>query len=126
MGRPTSRPKSEVSLAITRMRESAGDTIESFAARLKVALNTVSRWENSQPPRGESLAKLYRFAKRHGPPTSADVLLRAITLEKSEEYRRYRTAQILDAGNVQDLRVLLRELFEFEREHDQLDPLHDA
>jgi hypothetical protein len=100
--------------------------MEAFAARLRVALNTVSRWENSQPPRGASLEKLYRFAKRHGPAASAEILLRAITREKSEEYRRYRTAEILDAGNVQDLRVLLRELFTLERDNGQLDPLHDA
>jgi DNA-binding transcriptional regulator YiaG len=46
MGRPTSRPKTEVSLAVTQMREAQGDTMERFAARLKVALNTVNRWEN--------------------------------------------------------------------------------
>jgi transcriptional regulator with XRE-family HTH domain len=107
------------------MREAQGDTMETFARRLRVSLNTVSRWENSLPPTGRSLEKLYRFAKRHGPASSADALLQAITREKSEEYRRYRTAQILDAGNVQDLRVLLRQLFEFERENGQLDPLHD-
>jgi transcriptional regulator with XRE-family HTH domain len=108
------------------MREYRGETMEEFAARLKVALNTVSRWENSQPPRGKSLEKLYRFAKRHGPVVSAVTLLSAITREKSAEYRRYRTAQIVDPGNVQDLRVLLRQLFEFERNSGQLDPLHDA
>ena len=82
--------------------------MESFAARLRVALNTVSRCENSQPPRGKSLEKFYRFAKKNGPATSTDTLLRAITREKSEEYRRYRTAQILDAGNVEELRFLVR------------------
>ena len=83
MGRPSTRPKSEVSLAITRMRENQGDTMEAFAARLKVALNTVSRWENLRPPRGKSLQKLYNFAKRHGPAASADTLSNAIAQETS-------------------------------------------
>src|SRR4029453_15587755 len=113
MARPTSRPKTEVSLAVTRTREAQGLTMESFAARLKGSLNSVSRWENSNPePSGKSLQKLYDFARKHGPATSADTLLRAITREKSEEHRRYRTAQILDPGNVQDLRILVRQLFD--------------
>jgi transcriptional regulator with XRE-family HTH domain len=108
------------------MREAQGDTMESFARKLRVSLNTVSRWENSLPPRGKSLEKLYRYAKRHGPETSAATLLRSITDEKSQEYRRYRTQQILDAGNVQDLRVLFRELWELEATAGRLDPLHDS
>ena len=100
--------------------------MEAFARKLKVAMNTVSRWENSLPPSGKSLEKLYRYAQRHGPAASAFTFLEAITREKDEEYRRYRTAQILDAGNVQDLRWLFRELFNLERDAGQLDPLHDA
>jgi transcriptional regulator with XRE-family HTH domain len=125
MGRPTSRPKSAVSLAITRMREAQGDTMESFAVRLKVALNTVSRWENSLPPTGKSLEKLYRFAKRHGPATSANTLLRAITREKSAEFARYRMAEIIDPGNVQDLRMVLLALWQFEDAHGGVDPFHE-
>ena len=52
---------------------------------------------------------------------SADTLLRAVTREKSEEYRRYRTAEILDAGNVQDLCILLRKWWNFEQLHGNVD-----
>jgi hypothetical protein len=99
--------------------------MESFAVRMRVALNTVSRWENSAPPRGKALEKLYRFAKRHGPATSEDTLLRAITGEKSEEYRRYRMAEILHPGNVQDLRMVLLHLWQHEEAQGQLHPVFD-
>ncbi len=69
--------------------------------------------------------RIYRFARRHGLADSADTLLRAITQEKSEEFRRYRSAQILDAGNVQDLRVLLREFWESEQLQGEVDPVFD-
>jgi transcriptional regulator with XRE-family HTH domain len=95
------------------MREAQGDTMESFAARLRVALNTVSRWENSAPPTRKSLERLYRFAKRHGPATSADALFQAIMREKSAEHRRYRTAQILVAGNLQNAQIVLRRLYQY-------------
>jgi transcriptional regulator with XRE-family HTH domain len=110
---------------VQAMREAQGESMEAFAKRMKVALNTVSRWENSAPPRGKTLEKLYRFAKRNGPANSAEILLRAITREKSEEFRRWREAQILDAGNVQDLRVLLRELCQQEHANGELDPIHN-
>ena len=127
MGRPSTRPKSEVSLAITRMRENQGDTMEAVAARLKVALNTVSRWENLRPPRGKSLQKLYEaFAKRHGHAASAETFLRQLNREHDEEYRRIRTAVLGSAENVQDLRVLLRELWELEETKPNKDPFHDA
>jgi transcriptional regulator with XRE-family HTH domain len=126
MARPTQQPKADVSVALARMREFLHLTQDDLAKRLRVTTVTVARWETSHPPRGKTLERLLRFAQRNGPAVSADMFLRAITREKSEEYRRYRTAQILDAGNVQDLRVLLRELFEFERDSGQLDPLHDA
>lgn len=100
--------------------------MESFAARMKVALNTISRWENSQPPRGKSLRKLYSFAKRHGQAASAETFLRQLNREHDEEYRRIRTAVLGSAENVQDLRVLLRELWDFEKTKPDKDPFHDA
>jgi len=126
MARPTQQPKADVSVALARMREFLHLTQDELAKRLRVSTVTVARWETSHPPRAKTLERLYRFAQRNGPGVSADMLLRAVTREKSDEYRRYRTAQILDAGNVQDLRALVRQLFEFERDHGELDPLHDA
>jgi transcriptional regulator with XRE-family HTH domain len=126
MGRPTSRIKSETSLAVTRMREHLGESMERFASRMRVSLNSVSRWENSQPPKGRTLERLFRAAKRHGPASSAATLLAAITREKSDQYRRYRTAQIIDEGNVHDLRLLLRELWDFESGQGNVDPFHDS
>jgi transcriptional regulator with XRE-family HTH domain len=125
MSRPNTRGKNPLSLAVTRMREVHGPSMEAFAKRLRVALNTVSRWENSRPPSGKSLEMLYRFAKKHGPATSTDMLLRAITREKSEEFRRYRAAEILDAANLQDVRILLRKLWNFEEAKGNVDPLHE-
>jgi len=125
MPRPASSPKSEVSVAVTRIRERHGFTMETFAVRMKVALNTVSRWENSLPPRGKALEKLYRFAKRNGHAASEATLLAAITREKSAEFRRYRMAQVLDPGNVHDMRVLLREWWQWEERNGNVDPFHD-
>jgi transcriptional regulator with XRE-family HTH domain len=93
------------------MREAQGLTMEAFARKMRVAMNTVSRWENSLPPSGKSLEKVHAYAQIHGPATSADTLLRAITREKTDEYRRYRTAQILDPGNLHDVQLVLRRLY---------------
>jgi transcriptional regulator with XRE-family HTH domain len=125
MARPTSTPKNETSAALTRMREYLGLTQEQFAQRLRVATTTVARWESSHPPRGKTLERLYRFAQRNGPAVTADTFLRQITREKEHEYRRYRTAQIIDAGNVQDLRMVLLALWQLEDSHGRVDPFHD-
>jgi transcriptional regulator with XRE-family HTH domain len=111
------------------MREAQGDTMETFARRLQVALNTVSRWENSKPPTGRSLEKLYLFAKRHGPATCADTLGCAIAREREDRVRekedqsrsRYRAAQILDPGNLADARGTLSALWRFEQAGGGLD-----
>ena len=97
-----------------------------FARQIGVQLNTVSRWENSLPPTGESLDRLYRYAKKHGPATSAATLLAAVTREKSEEFQRYRMAQILDPQNVHDLRVLLHQWWQSEDADGCVDPVHNA
>jgi transcriptional regulator with XRE-family HTH domain len=98
------------------MREAQGDTMETFAVRMKVAMNTVSRWENSQPPRGKTLEKLYRFAKKHGPSGVADMLLAQIETEKDQQYRRIRRAQILDAKNLMNVQAILIFWWSFERD----------
>ena len=108
------------------MRESLGLTMEEFAARLKVAMNTVSRWENSRPPTGPSLERLYRFAKRNGPASSAETLLAAITSEKKAEFRRYRTAEIMNAENLQHSRDLLRGLWKWVEENGTLRDTEDT
>jgi hypothetical protein len=76
-------------------------------------------------PSGKFLEKLYRFAKRHGPATSADTFLRAITREHEQISRRYREALILSPENVQEVRALLRELWQFEEANGNVDPQHD-
>ncbi len=107
------------------MRDFLHLTQDELSKRLRVTAVTVARWESSHPPRGKTLEKLYRFAQRNGPAVSADVFLRQLTREKETEYRRYRMAQILDAGNVQDLRILLRDWWQFEDAQGNVDPLHE-
>jgi len=108
------------------MREAQGLTMEGFARVMNVSLNTVSRWENSAPPVGGTLERLYKYAKKHGPAMSAATLLDAMTREKSEEFQRVRMAQVLDPLNVNDLRVLLHQWWQSEDADGGVDPVHNA
>ena len=110
MPRPTTRAKSDVSLALTQLRESLGDSLQTFANRLHVALTTCGRWETSNPPRGKTLRRFYLLARRHEHP-SAEVFAAALEREKQHLGMRNRIAQIQDAFNLHDARIVLEEIW---------------
>jgi transcriptional regulator with XRE-family HTH domain len=111
MSRPTSRPKSDVSLAITRLRESLGETQHEFARRLRLTPVSVARYETSREPRGAILERLYRLGAKHHPP-SAKVFRRALDDEKEQQYLRRRMGEILDPLNVKAASQTLMEIRE--------------
>lgn len=44
--------------ALTKFREEQGDTLEAFAAKLKVHKSQVWKWENGTIPRKEQMAQI--------------------------------------------------------------------
>jgi transcriptional regulator with XRE-family HTH domain len=111
MGRPTARPKSEISAAITRLREHLGETQYEFAARLRVSPVTLARYETCREPKGAILERLHRLAVKHY-VTAAPVFRLALDNEKEQRGLRLRMGQILDPLNVKEAGDLLRELVE--------------
>jgi transcriptional regulator with XRE-family HTH domain len=85
--------------------------MEAFARRCEVALNTVSRWENSKPPSGESLETLYRLASKHR-HKSARVFKFALDDEQEQEQTRRRMGVILDRWNVLEAARVLEDLWD--------------
>jgi transcriptional regulator with XRE-family HTH domain len=52
--------------AVKRLRLALGDTQQQFAARTKLAISTVVRYELSRPPKGDALQQLKELAEKHG------------------------------------------------------------
>ena len=55
------------SAAVIRLRKALGMTQQRFAVEeLKSALNTVARYETTNPPRGDALLRLREIARKKG------------------------------------------------------------
>jgi transcriptional regulator with XRE-family HTH domain len=59
-------PKNEVTRAVRSLRNRLGDTQQSFAHRMGVAISTVVRYELSRPPHGKVLGQLEKMAVDNG------------------------------------------------------------
>ena len=74
-------PKHPLLNTVRELRVALGDTQQSFAQRLKLAISTVVRWELSRPPTGKALAILARAADDAGHHDLAGVFLAALAQE---------------------------------------------
>lgn len=101
MARPTLRLKSELSLAVARLRESMNLTQQQFAQRLRVTPVSLGRYETSRPPRGKILERLYRIAAKQQ-HSSASIFSRAMADQKQQDDLRRRMGAILDPLNVKE------------------------
>jgi DNA-binding transcriptional regulator YiaG len=81
MARPSSVPKSPVSIAMIKMRHHLGMTQAELARALRVALPTVGRWESWDPPQRFALGLLAVFADCAGDLRTAAVFRRALKKE---------------------------------------------
>ena len=61
-----SKPLHELSQAVRSLRHELGLSQQEFANRLTIAVRTVARWENNQPPRGRVLVDLAQLADGKG------------------------------------------------------------
>jgi transcriptional regulator with XRE-family HTH domain len=111
MARPTTRAKSEVSVALTRLRQSLGETQHAFALRTGTTPVTIARYESSRPPQGEALERLYALATKHRHTESARVFQRALEREKQHMWNRQRIAKIADPLNLGQANRLLQSLW---------------
>lgn len=100
MARPTSRPKSDVSLALTELREALGDSMQQFANRMGTAVTTIGRYETARPPTGTALRRFHAMAKRRGLTRVTEVFAEAIAKEKEHQRTRNRIAHILEPENI--------------------------
>jgi transcriptional regulator with XRE-family HTH domain len=100
MPRPTSRKKSAVSLALTALRESLGDTQQQFAVRLNTSVVTVARWETSHEPTAKTLERLLKLAKKHRHAESTKIFETALSRETDWRSIERRIGQIRDRFNL--------------------------
>ena len=56
----------QITQAVRELRQRLGDTQQSFAHRLNMAIATVVRYESTRPPQGEALGAIYRVARDAG------------------------------------------------------------
>ena len=71
----------KVTEAVKTLRLHLGDTQQSFATRLGLAISTAVRYESTRAPRGRALAQLYDVAKQHGCDAAAQVFHGALAKE---------------------------------------------
>jgi transcriptional regulator with XRE-family HTH domain len=84
-GRPTERPRSEISEAVISLRKALGDTQQQFAQRIKTSITTIARWETNRPPSGHVLRVLSRFAHDAGLKEFAEIFGKAYVDESGSE-----------------------------------------
>lgn len=61
----TKNPSNPVTAAVRELRLALGDTQQSFAQRLGLAISTVVRYELTRPPKGNALRMLARVAEEN-------------------------------------------------------------
>jgi transcriptional regulator with XRE-family HTH domain len=76
--------------AVRKLRLALGDTQQSFASRLGLAISTVVRYELTRPPKGKALAQFAELAKGLRDAELADVFRRALVAELEFDPFRYR------------------------------------
>ncbi len=84
MPRPSSSKKSPVARAIVDLRAKLGDSQPTFASRLRLAHQTVARWETKVPPTGVMLKMLWHLADEISLPRVGDVFREAYLKELEE------------------------------------------
>jgi transcriptional regulator with XRE-family HTH domain len=67
-----------LSASVRELREALGMTQQGFATRLGIAMRTIARWENNQPPRGQALVQLAQVAQARGLQYVADRFVQAL------------------------------------------------
>lgn len=75
---PTDR---QVLEAVRNLRKALGDTQQSFAQRLGLAISTVVRYESTRPPKGTALAQLIQVARENDLPEIAQLFAEALASE---------------------------------------------
>jgi len=91
MPRPLSTHRTPISQALIELRTRLGDSQQAFSNRLGVALQTVTRWETSNPPTGMALSRLGALAVDCGHPDLSAVFATAAFdgfLALNEEFDR--------------------------------------
>jgi transcriptional regulator with XRE-family HTH domain len=91
--------------AVRALRVALGDTQQSFAHRLGLAISTVVRYELTRPPRGIELGRFYHLAIEHHLTHIADVFARAMELELN--MRGERIPRTIEESLVADVAFLV-------------------
>jgi transcriptional regulator with XRE-family HTH domain len=68
----------ELSQAVRELRNALRLTQQGLATRLRIAVRTVARWENDQPPRGHALVQLAQLAQAKNEQALADKFVQAL------------------------------------------------
>lgn len=84
MPRTPSRPKSKTSQALISLRSRLGDNQAEFAKRVGLAIQSIARYETSNPPTGRALIHFAKLAKETGAVDEAQILREAYLSELRE------------------------------------------
>lgn len=79
-----------VSEAVRELRKRLGETQQSFATRLGLAISTVVRYELSRPPKGVALKQFYDLATASGHADLAEAFLREFDLDIAIDMHKIR------------------------------------
>ncbi len=77
----TKNPRNPVTAAVRELRLALGDTQQSFAQRLGLAISTVVRYELTRPPKGNALRMLARVAEENKLASVATCFRQALAAE---------------------------------------------
>jgi transcriptional regulator with XRE-family HTH domain len=73
MARPTRIRKSPMAQAISRFRQTLGDTQQQFAARTGLSVTSIARYETNSPPSKKVLARFVEIARAANLPTFVEI-----------------------------------------------------
>src|SRR6476469_7439938 len=91
--------------AVRDLRLALGETQQSFAHRLRLAISTVVRYELTRPPRGTELGRFYNLAMENGFTEIAAVFARA--MEFDLDMRAERIPRTLEESLLADIAFLV-------------------
>jgi transcriptional regulator with XRE-family HTH domain len=85
MARPSEKSKNALSGALVELRRALGESQQTFATRVHMALATIARYETDRHPRGKALALFARVANEAGRPDLASVFEQALATELGDQ-----------------------------------------
>lgn len=98
-------PNGLILKAVKTLRLALGETQQSFAGRLGLAISTVVRYESTRPPRGAEIARFLDLAIANGRQDLAEVFARAMADEL--ELKAERIPRTIEENVYADLLFLL-------------------